>query len=143
MTYQRDSVRKGSRVLFGTITTGEETLSGKGTTHNTNGIIVQRTTGGEEDVVEHTVSKGRKHRSKRCSLNFAKEPIPEFHVPKKVAPPQLDVFLDVVVDHGLLVQLTSFIIPCGFQLKCKLDVPFHDDSRIPVTYMSRTLYHLQ
>ena len=70
---------------------GEETLSGKGTTHNTNGIIVQRVS---PETVPCDVSSSRTNtveeesqkpsKAKRSStLHFIEEPIPDYHVRKK------------------------------------------------------------
>lgn len=72
---------------------GEETLTDKGTTHNTNGIIVQRAADeapDEHHPVEENITDDRKPtRGRQRTLRFVEESIPDYHAGKKIGPPQL------------------------------------------------------
>lgn len=60
----------------------EETLSGKGTTHNTNGIIVQKLSSlhGQQTVQ----NRSSLPKNKKRTVAYAHEPHPEYHNKKKV-----------------------------------------------------------
>ena len=72
---------------------GEETLTDKGTTHNTNGIIVQRAADeapDEHHPVEESITDDRKPtRGRQRTLRFVEESIPYYRAGKKIGPPQL------------------------------------------------------
>ncbi|XP_070581426.1 uncharacterized protein [Ptychodera flava] len=58
---------------------GEETLSGKGTTHNTNGIIIQRNTGDEASTADNLSTAVAITKSKQRTLTTPPSNIIEYH----------------------------------------------------------------
>ena len=79
---------------------GEETPTGKGTTHNTNGIIVQRDGEGDRIVDDNCPLQGR-----RNTLSFVEEAIPDINIAKRTGPPQ-----KIVLNH---INVLSQIDPRG------------------------------
>lgn len=74
---------------------GEETLSGKGTTHNTNGIIVQRSSNGNLELFSDKSVPIKK--SRKC-LSLPREEIPPFHASIKQGPNLSADACDAVLD---------------------------------------------
>lgn len=79
---------------------GEETLTGKGTTHNTNGILIQRAT--NDDVPDNATDKINLPRSKSRTLSLPVSDLPLYAAKKKKGPSPMDVELEKEVDIQLL-----------------------------------------
>ena len=85
---------------------GEETLTDKGTTHNTNGIIVQRAADEAPDE-HHPVDDRKPTRGRQRTLRFVEESIPDYHAGKKIGPPQLAAPSNNPVSYTHLTLPTS------------------------------------
>ena len=78
---------------------GEETLSGKGTTHNTNGIAIQHT---ESQPFTQTVPLLPKKKTKQRSLLAPDKDIVPFRGEKKSSPEVFATSVDLELGHHLV-----------------------------------------